>query len=145
MGRHHKKPPMKILTFFVSLCFVPAVLSGDFQLINPRILEIHDNVERTILDYSVGDDLGLNQMLAPVGWTEPILSLSYELRGIVISGTLGLEFQSGTVIFERDQGFVVPPDTKVRIHNAGDTPLHLVEVLRPSHKDSLVTVFEHFD
>ena len=68
MGRHPKKPPMKILTLFVSLCFVPHVLSEDFLLINPRILKIHDNVERTILDYSVGDDLGMNQMLAPVGW-----------------------------------------------------------------------------
>ena len=136
---------MKILTLFVCFLCVSFAFSEDFQLINPRVLQIQDNVQRTILDYSVGDDLGMNQMLAPVGWTEPILALSYELRGVVISGTLGLEFHSGTAIFERDQGFVVPPDTKVRIHNAGNTPLHLVEVLRPSHKDSFVTVFEHFD
>ena len=76
MGRQHKKSPMKILTLFVSLLYASSVLSEDLQLINPRILKIQDNAERTILDYSVGDDFGMNQMLAPVGWTEPILALS---------------------------------------------------------------------
>lgn len=136
---------MKILIFLIFLSHVPFALSEGFQLINPRILKIQDNLERTILDYSVDDDLGMNQMLAPVGWTEPIVALGYELRGIVISGALGLEFHNETVVFQVDQGFVIPSDTKVRIHNAGITPLHLVEVLRPSHKDSLVTVFESFD
>ena len=136
---------MKILIFLIFLSHVSFALSEDFQLINPRILKIQDNLERTILDYSVDDDLGMNQMLAPVGWTEPIVALGYELRGIVISGALGLEFHNETVVFQVDQGFVIPRDTKVRIHNAGNTPLHLVEVLRPGHKDSLVTVFERFD
>ena len=136
---------MKILIFLIFLSHVPFALSEGFQLINPRILKIQDNLERTILDYSVDDDLGMNQMLAPVGWTEPIVALGYELRGIVISGALGLEFHNETVVFQVDQGFVIPSDTKVRIHNAGITPLHLVEVLRPGHKDSLVTVFESFD
>ena len=136
---------MKTLTVLLSLFYVSSALGEDFKLINPRVLKIQDNVERTILDYSVADDLGMNQMLAPVGWTEPIVALGYELRGIVISGTLGLEFHSETVVFQVDQGFVIPSDTKVRIHNAGNTPLHLVEVLRPGHKDSLVTVFERFD
>ena len=136
---------MKILIFLIFLSHVSFALSEDFQLINPRILKIQDNLERTILDYSVDDDLGMNQMLAPVGWTEPIVALGYELRGIVISGALGLEFHNETVVFQVDQGFVIPSDTKVRIHNAGNTPLHLVEVLRPGHKDSLVTVFERFD
>ena len=136
---------MKILIFLIFLSHVSFALSEGFQLINPRILKIQDNLERTILDYSVDDDLGMNQMLAPVGWTEPIVALGYELRGIVISGALGLEFHNETVVFQVDQGFVIPSDTKVRIHNAGNTPLHLVEVLRPGHKDSLVTVFDRFD
>lgn len=136
---------MKILTVLLSLFYVSSALGENFKLINPRVLKIQDNVERTILDYSVDDDLGMNQMLAPVGWTEPIVALGYELRGIVISGTLGLEFHNELVLFQVDQGFVIPSDTKVRIHNGGITPLHLVEVLRPGHKDSLVTVFESFD
>jgi hypothetical protein len=145
MGRQHKKSPMKILTLFVSLLYASSVLSEDLQLINPRILKIQDNAERTILDYSVGDDFGMNQMLAPVGWTEPILALSYELRGIVIEGTLGLESQSGTAIFERNQGFFRTSGYKSTNTQCRNTPLRLVEVLRPSHKDSLVTVFEHVD
>ena len=136
---------MKLLILLFSLIYVSSALGENFKLINPRVLKIQDNVERTILDYSVDDDLGMNQMLAPVGWTEPIVALGYELRGIVISGTLGLEFHNELVLFQVDQGFVIPSDTKVRIHNAGITPLHLVEVLRPGHKDSLVTVVESFD
>lgn len=136
---------MKIPIFLIFLSHVSFALSENFQLINPRILKIQDNLERTILDYSVDDDLGMNQMLAPVGWTEPIVALGYELRGIVISGVLGLEFHNETVVFQVDQSFVIPSDTKVRIHNAGNRPLHLVEVLRPGHKDSLVTVFDRFD
>jgi len=115
------------------------------RLVTPKTIKIEDNVERTILDYSTDQDLGLNQMLAPIGWSEPIVALGYELRGIVISGVLGLEFKDSLVLFQKDDGFVIPRNTQVRIHNAGDVPLHLIEVLRPGHQDALVKTYQSFD
>jgi mannose-6-phosphate isomerase-like protein (cupin superfamily) len=84
-------------------------------------------------------------MLAPVGWTEPIVSLEFELRGVVIAGVLGLEFKEETAKINVNEGFVIPKNTKVRIHNAGNTPLHLVEILRPGYKESLVKEYESFE
>ena len=84
-------------------------------------------------------------MLAPVGWTEPIVSLEFELRGVVIAGVLGLEFKEETAKFNINEGFVIPKNTKVRIHNAGNVPLHLVEILRPGYKESLVKEYESFE
>ncbi len=119
--------------------------SSNYQKITPKELKIQDNLERTILDYSTSEELGMNQMLAPVGWAEPIVSLGFELRGVVIAGVLGLEFKEETVKFNTNEGFVIPKDTKVRIHNAGNVPLHLVEILRPSYQESLVTEYEDFE
>ncbi len=119
--------------------------SSNYQKITPKELKIQDNLERTILDYSTSEELGMNQMLAPVGWAEPIVSLGFELRGVVIAGVLGLEFKEETVKFNTNEGFVIPKDTKVRIHNAGNVPLHLVEILRPGYQESLVTEYEDFE
>ena len=119
--------------------------TSEYQRITPKELKIQDNLERTILDYSTSDELGMNQMLAPVGWTEPIVSLEFELRGIVIAGVLGLEFKEETAKFNVNEGFVIPKNTKVRIHNAGNVPLHLVEILRPGYKESLVKEYESFE
>ena len=119
--------------------------SSNYQRIAPKELKIQDNLERTILDYSTSEELGMNQMLAPVGWTEPIVSLGFELRGVVIAGVLGLEFKEETVRFNANEGFVIPKDTKVRIHNAGNVPLQLVEILRPGYQESLVTEYKDFE
>ncbi len=119
--------------------------SSNYQKITPKELKIQDNLERTILDYSTSEELGMNQMLAPVGWAEPIVSLGFELRGVVIAGVLGLEFKEETVKFNTNEGFVIPKDTKVRIHNAGNVPLHLVEILRPGYQESLVPEYEDFE
>ena len=119
--------------------------SSNYQRITPKELKIQDNLERTILDYSTSEELGMNQMLAPVGWTEPIVSLGFELRGVVIAGVLGLEFKEERVKFNANEGFVIPKDTKVRIYNAGNVPLHLVEILRPGYQESLVTEYKDFE
>ena len=83
-------------------------------------------------------------MFAPVGWTEPIVRLQFELRGIVIGGTLGLQFAEGALVFEKDEGFIVPANTKVRIFNAGASDLHLMEVLRPAYNAQRAEAFDSF-
>ena len=110
----------------------------------PEVLKIQDNVERTMLDYSPSDELGIYKMVAPIDWTEPVRSIAFDIRGIIISGTLGLEFENETLTFEADDGFFIPRNTKVRIHNAGAEPLHMVEVFTPNYKPSLVIDFEAF-
>ena len=110
----------------------------------PEVLKIQDNVERTMLDYSPSDELGIYKMVAPIDWTEPVRSIAFDIRGIIISGTLGLEFENETLTFEADDGFFIPRNTKVRIHNAGAEPLHMVEVFTPNSKPSLVIDFEAF-
>ena len=50
-----------------------------------------------------------------------------------------------TAKFNVNEGFVIPKNTKVRIHNAGNVPLHLVEILRPGYKESLVKEYESFE
>jgi len=136
---------MKHLLLLVAVALSPGLRADQYSLITPTIITIQDNVERIILDYSTSDELGLNQMRAPVGWTEPIVALGYELRGIVIGGTLGLEFKDETVTFEQNEGFIIPINTQVRIYNAGEDPLHLVEVLRPGHKEALVKQYGSFE
>ena len=123
---------------------LPLAAADDYR-VSPKILKIQDNVVRVIKDYSVDSSLGLIQMLAPVGWTEPVVSLDLELRGIVISGTLGLEFEDGTHLYPTDHGFLIPKNTRVRIFNAGDSRLHLVEVLSPAFDPSLSTTFDSFE
>ena len=110
----------------------------------PEVLKIQDNVERTMLDYSPSDELGIYKMVAPIDWTEPVRSIAFDIRGIIISGTLGLEFENETLMFEANDGFFIPRNTKVRIHNAGAEPLHMVEVFTPNYKPSLVIDFEAF-
>ena len=118
--------------------------SDDSLRIAPKTIQITDNVERSLLDYTTSDELGLNQMFAPAGWTEPIVCLQFELRGIVIDGKLGLQFAEGTRVFEKNEGFIVPANTKVRIFNAGASDLHLIEVLRPAYTEQRVEVFDSF-
>ena len=110
----------------------------------PEVLKIQDNVERTMLDYSPSDELGIYKMVAPIDWTEPVRSIAFDIRGIIISGTLGLEFENETLTFEANDGFFIPRNTKVKIHNAGAEPLHMVEVFTPNYKPSLVIDFEAF-
>lgn len=110
----------------------------------PEVLKIQDNVERTMLDYSPSDELGIYKMVAPIDWTEPVRSIAFDIRGIIISGTLGLEFENETLTFEANDGFFIPRNTKVRIHNAGAEPLHMVEVFTPNYKPRLVIDFEAF-
>ena len=110
----------------------------------PEVLKIQDNVERTMLDYSPSDEFGIYKMVAPIDWTEPVRSIAFDIRGIIISGTLGLEFEKETLTFEANDGFFIPRNTKVRIHNAGAEPLHMVEVFTPNYKPSLAIDFEAF-
>ncbi len=122
----------------------PSPPSEDSLRIAPETIQITDNVARSILDYTTSGELGLNQMFAPVGWTEPIVRLQFELRGIVIGGTLGMQFAEGTLVFEKDEGFIVPANTKVRIFNAGASDLHLIEVLRPAYNAQRAEAFDSF-
>lgn len=129
---------------FLQVTPQPRPPSDDSLRIAPKTIQITDNVARSILDYTTSDELGLNQMVAPIGWTEPIVRLQFELRGIVIGGTLGLEFADGTRVFEKDEGFIVPANTKVRIFNAGASDLRLIEVLRPAYNAQRSEVFDSF-
>ena len=63
--------------------------------ISPKKIILKDNLERHLFDYSISDDIGLNKMHAPIGWSEPIIKAQFEIRGIVLSGQLGLEFKEG--------------------------------------------------
>ena len=113
--------------------------------ITPDIIELEDNLPRIIKDYTTDDELGVIQMLAPEGWTERIVSLNYETRGIVLKGTLGLEFATMTQTFNVDSGFIIPRDTKVRIFNAGEGDLHLIEIMRPKYLPSRSQQFDSFE
>ena len=135
-------------------CVVGSDIGGDDEAISlassaekrvvPEVLKIQDNVERTMLNYSPNDELGIVKMVAPIGWTEPVRSIGFDIRGIIISGTLGLEFDDETLTFDADEGFFIPKNTKVRIYNAGDQELHMVEVFTPNYKPSLVTDCDDF-
>lgn len=112
--------------------------------IEPVVIKIKDNIERTLFDYTTTDELGLIQVFAPEGWTEPIVSLAFETSGIVIDGKLGLEFETDTQYFTKNEGFQIPKNTKVRIFNAGDSTLHMIEVLRPAYDPQRAQQFESF-
>ena len=114
-------------------------------VVTPKKIIINDNVERHLFDYSISDEIGLNKMHAPVGWTEPIIEAKFELRGIVLSGVLGLEFKEGVKKIPSSKGFLIPNNTRVRIFNAGSEELVLIEVLRPGYQKELVTFFEDFN
>lgn len=116
----------------------------DSLKIIPKIIKLNDNVDRTIIDYSNNEEIGINQVIAPKHWTENIIRLQFEIRGIVLEGKLGLEYKNGTFFYSKDEGFIVPKNTKVRIFNAGDSTLHLIEVLRPGYKPEFTAVFSEF-
>ena len=108
-------------------------------------LLIQDNVERVIYDYTQSDEMGLIKMHAPFGWTEPIIEAQFEIRGIVLKGLLGLEYENSEEHIARGDGFVIPKNTRVRIFNAGEEELILIEVLRPAYKKELVQKFKNFN
>jgi len=110
----------------------------DARVIERKTINIKDNVSRVIFDYSMDTELGLNQMKAPTQWTEPLIEIDFELRGIVLRGTLGLEFADTTLRISKNNGFHIPKGSKLRIFNAGTDSLHLIEVLRPAYQESLV-------
>ena len=114
-------------------------------VVTPKKIIINDNVKRYLFDYSISDEIGLNKMHAPVGWTEPIIKAKFEIRGIVLSGILGLEFEEGIKKIPSRNGFLIPNNTKVRIFNAGLEELVLIEVLRPGYQKKLVKSFEGFN
>ena len=107
-------------------------------------LLIQDNVERVIYDYTQSDDIGLIKMHAPLGWTEPIIKAQFEIRGIVLKGILGLQYDNSEQKIIIGDGFVIPKNTRVRIFNAGESELILIEVLRPAYKKELVQEFKNF-
>ena len=92
-------------------------------------LRIQDNVERVLYDYTQSDEMGLIKMHAPLGWSEPIIKAKFEIRGIVLKGLLGLEYENGEQHIRSSDGFVIPKNTLVRIFNAGEEELILIEVL----------------
>ena len=106
---------------------------------------IQDNVERVIFDYTQSDEMGLIEMHAPFGWTEPIIKAQFEIRGIVLKGVLGLQYDNNTQTIISGNGFIIPKNTLVRIFNAGEVELVLIEVLRPAYKKELVQEFNDFN
>lgn len=106
---------------------------------------IQDNVERVIFDYTQSDEMGLIEMHAPFGWTEPIIKAQFEIRGIVLKGVLGLQYDNNTQTIISGNGFIIPKNTLVRIFNAGEVELVLIEVLRPAYKKELVKEFKSFN
>ena len=136
-----------LLLFFISpLSFSQEIKEIDKQdhLIVPKKIVIQDNVERMIIDYTQSEELGLFKMLAPVGWTEPIIEAQFEIRGIVLKGLLGLEYENSEEHIVSGNGFVIPKNTRVRIFNAGEEELILIEVLRPAYNKEFVQKFSSF-
>ena len=141
---------MKRLFMFLWV-FIPYTLlaqdSIDTTIANNIVankIVIQDNVERVIYDYTQSNELGLNKMIAPEGWTEPIIKAQFEIRGIVLKGVLGLEFKDAKQGIIAGDGFFIPKDTFVRIYNAGEGELILIEVLRPAYDPSLVKEYKGF-
>ena len=135
-----------LLLFIPLLSFSQEAKEIDKQdhLIVPKKIVIQDNVERMIIDYTQSEELGLFKMLAPVGWTEPIIEAQFEIRGIVLKGLLGLEYENSEEHIVSGNGFVIPKNTRVRIFNAGEEELILIEVLRPAYKEEFVQKFSSF-
>ena len=113
--------------------------------IHAKKLLIQDNIERIIYDYTQSDEMGLIKMHAPFGWTEPIIEAQFEIRGIVLKGLLGLEYENSEEHIVSGNGFVIQKNTRVRIFNAGREELILIEVLRPAYKKELVQGFTSFN
>ena len=117
---------------------------GKSTVVAKKLL-IQDNVERVIYDYTQSDEMGLIKMHAPFGWTEPIIKAQFEIRGIVLKGMLGLQYDDSEQKIISGDGFVIPKNTRVRIFNAGQEELILIEVLRPAYKKELVQEFKNFN
>ena len=115
------------------------------SIVVAKKLLIQDNVERVIYDYTQSDEMGLIKMHAPFGWTEPIIKAQFEIRGIVVKGMLGLEYDNSEQKIISGDGFVISKNTRVRIFNAGVGELILIEVLRPAYKKELVQEFKDFN
>ena len=136
---------------FYLLLFIPFTLFSQIKneaeksTIIPEKLLIQDNIERTIYDYTQTGEMGLIEMHAPFGWTEPIIEAQFEIRGIVVTGLLGLEYENSEEHIVSGNGFVIPKNTRVRIYNAGEVELILIEVLRPAYKKELVQEFKDFN
>lgn len=138
----------KLLYVFLLISFASLAQSKSHSFkstVLPKTLLIQDNIERTIYDYTQSDELGLIKMQAPFGWTEPILEAQFEIRGIVLKGLLGLEYGFGEEHIMSGNGFVIPKNTRVRIFNAGQEELILIEVLRPAYKKELIEQFKNFN
>ena len=118
---------------------------SDARIIERKTIDIQDNVSRVIFDYSIDPELGLNQMKAPDQWTESFIEIDFELRGIVLKGTLGLKFADTTLRITKNNGFHIPKGSQLRIFNAGVDSLHLIEVLRPAYQESLVRKLNTFE
>jgi hypothetical protein len=135
---------------FYLLLFIPFTLFSQIKneaeksTIIPEKLLIQDNIERVIYDYTQSDEMGLIKMHAPFGWTEPIIEAQFEIKGIVLKGLLGLEYESREEHIVIGNGFVIPKNTRVRIFNAGEEELILIEVLRPAYKKELVQEYKNF-
>lgn len=117
--------------------------TGKSTVIAKKLL-IQDNIERVIYDYTQSDKLGFFKMNAPFGWTEPIIEAQFEISGIVLKGLLGLEYENSEERIVSGNGFVIPKNTRVRIFNAGESELILIEVLRPAYKKESVQQFNSF-
>ena len=111
----------------------------------PKTLLIQDNIQRVIYDYTQSGELGLIKMHAPFGWEEPIIEAHFEIRGIVLEGLLGLEYENSEEHIVSGNGFVIPKNKRVRIFNAGEEELILIEVLRPAYKKELVQQFKNLN
>jgi len=85
------------------------------------------------------------EMIAPKDWTEPIVTLNYETRGIVIQGKLGLQFKNKTLYFSKNEGFFIPKNKRVRIFNGGNQELRIIEIMRPAFQENLVQRFTSFE
>ena len=135
---------------FYLLLFIPLTSFSQIKneaekstIIAEKLL-IQDNIERVIYDYTQSDEMGLIKMHAPFGWTEPIIEAQFEIKGIVLRGLLGLEYESREEHIVIGNGFVIPKNTRVRIFNAGEEELILIEVLRPAYKKELVQEYKNF-
>jgi len=133
-----------LLLFISFTSYSQSIIEEGSSNVIPKKLLIQDNIERIILDYTQSDEVGLIKMHAPFGWTEPIIEAKFEIRGIVLSGLLGLEYQGSEDHIVSGNGFVIPKNTRVRIFNAGEEELVLVEILRPAYKKELVQEFKNF-
>ena len=138
----------KILYLLVCISFISCSQSiseiGKSTVVAKKLL-IQDNVERVIYDYTQSDEMGLIKMHAPFGWTEPIIKAQFEIRGIVLKGMLGLQYDDSEQKIISGDGFVIPKNTRVRIYNAGQEELILIEVLRPAYNKDLVQEFKNFN